>query len=102
MAHKAEKKPLEKEPAVVNALMTEKPPAEKKPNSGKKRRCRQEVAKGEEHRNLQDLHLQVGMEIAYGEMVSVGGLSTDVNKKLSVVIANKLEAKFCSNITILP
>ncbi|KAL8497430.1 hypothetical protein ACS0TY_020938 [Phlomoides rotata] len=53
MAHKVEKKLLEKKPAVVNA-----PTAEKKPNFGKKRHCRQEVAKGEEHRDLQHLHLQ--------------------------------------------
>ncbi|EXB46343.1 hypothetical protein L484_009492 [Morus notabilis] len=30
---------------------------------------------------------------AYGELVSIGGLSPDVNKKLSAAIANILETK---------
>lgn len=30
---------------------------------------------------------------AYGELVSIGGLTADVNKKLSAAIANVLETK---------
>ncbi|KAL8502269.1 hypothetical protein ACS0TY_021409 [Phlomoides rotata] len=70
MAHKVEKKLLEKKPTVVNA-----PTAEKKPNFGKKRRCRQEVAKGEEHRDLQHLHLQ---ETSAGA-IETGALQQEVS-----------------------
>ncbi|KAJ6735098.1 HISTONE H2B [Salix purpurea] len=67
MAPRAEKKPAEKKPAEEKKTVAEKAPAEKKPKgrqeAPKRRRSssngRQKEEEGEEeHRDLQDLHLQ--------------------------------------------